>query len=97
VQAIEPRKIAQLTPDETHFGLEKSLAYLSSKNWENTPAQKGQAKIVLLTPNDATENASISPWQEGDIGIVIHSFGGIGGKKGERHRWELSPDILLSE
>ena len=29
VQAIEPRKIAQLTPDETHFGLEKSLAYLS--------------------------------------------------------------------
>ncbi|MEG4118047.1 abortive infection protein [Microcoleus sp. N9_B4] len=84
VQAIEPRKIAQLTPDETHFGLKKSLAYLSSQNWENTPAQKGQAKIVLLTPNDATENASISPWQEGDIGIVIHSFGGIGGKKGER-------------
>jgi len=84
VQAIEPRKIAQLIPDETHFGLEKSLAYLNSKNWENTPAQKGQAKRVLLTPNDATENASISPWQEGDIGIVIHSFGGIGGKKGER-------------
>ncbi|MEG4520350.1 MULTISPECIES: abortive infection protein [unclassified Microcoleus] len=84
VQAIEPRKIAQLTPDETHLGLEKSLAYLSNKNWENTPAQKGQVKRVLLTPNDATENASISPWQEGDIGIVIHSFGGIGGKKGER-------------
>ncbi|WP_242718723.1 abortive infection protein [Microcoleus vaginatus] len=84
VQAIEPRKIAQLTPDETYFGLKKSLAYLSNKNWENTPAQKGQAKRILLTPNDATENASISPWQEGDIGIVLHSFGGIGGKKGER-------------
>ncbi|MEG3908188.1 abortive infection protein [Microcoleus sp. w2-18bC1] len=84
VQAIEPRKIAQLTPDETHLGLKKSLAYLNSKNWENTPAQKGQARRVLLTPNDATENASISPWQEGDIGIVIHSFGGIGGKKGEQ-------------
>ncbi|MEP6521131.1 abortive infection protein [Microcoleus vaginatus DQ-U2] len=84
VQAIEPRKIAQLTPDETHFGLKKSLAYLNYKNWENTPAQKGQAKRVLLTPNEATENDSISPWQEGDIGIVIHSFGGIGGKKGER-------------
>ncbi|MEP6515925.1 abortive infection protein [Microcoleus vaginatus] len=84
VQAIEPRKIAQLTPDETHFGLKKSLSYLNYKNWENTPAQKGQAKRVLLTPNEATENDSISPWQEGDIGIVIHSFGGIGGKKGER-------------
>ncbi|MEG4809748.1 abortive infection protein [Microcoleus sp. F8-D3] len=84
VQAIEPRKIAQLTPDEIHLGLKNSLAYLDNKNWENTPAQKGQAKRVLLTPNDAAENASISPWQEGDIGIVIHTFGGIGGKKGER-------------
>lgn len=84
VQAIEPRKIAQLIPDETHLGLKQSLAYLNSKTWENTPAQKGQAKRVLLTPNDERENASISPWQEGDIGIVIHSFGGIGGKKGER-------------
>ncbi len=83
VQAIEPRKIAQLTADETHFGLKKCLAYLSRENWQNTPAQKGQAKRVLLTPNDATENASISPWQEGDIGIVIHCFGGIGGKGGE--------------
>jgi predicted Abi (CAAX) family protease len=83
VQAIEPRKIAQLIPDETHLGLKNSLTYLSSQNWENTPAQKGQAKRVLLMPNDAAENASISPWKEGDIGIVIHSFGGIGGKKGE--------------
>ncbi len=82
VQAIEPRKIAQLTADETHFGLKKCLAYLNSENWKNTPAQKGQAKIVLLSPNDA-KNAAISPWQEGDIGIVIHCFGGIGGKGGE--------------
>jgi predicted Abi (CAAX) family protease len=83
VQAIEPRKIAQLIPDETHFGLKKSLAYLREENWLNTTAQKGQAKRVLLTPNDARENDSISPWEEGDTGIVIHSFGGIGGKKGE--------------
>ncbi len=83
VQAIEPRKIAQLIPDETHFGLHKSLAYLKDENWSNTAAQKGQAKRVLLVPNEAAQNALISPWEEGDIGIVIHSFGGIGGKKGE--------------
>lgn len=83
VQGIEPRKIAQLIPDETHFGLHKSLAYLKEENWLNTRAQKGQAKRVLLMPNDATENDSISPWVEGDIGIVIHCFGGIGGKGGE--------------
>ncbi|MEG3860734.1 abortive infection protein [Microcoleus sp. herbarium12] len=83
VQAIEPRKIAQLIPDETHFGLKKSLAYLKDDNWLNTAAQKGQAKRVLLAPNDAKENDLISPWKEGDTGIVIHSFGGIGGKKRE--------------
>jgi predicted Abi (CAAX) family protease len=83
VQGIEPRKIAQLIPDETHFGLQKSLAYLKEENWLNTRAQKGQVKRVLLMPNDATENDSTSPWVEGDTGIVIHCFGGIGGKGGE--------------
>lgn len=83
VQAIEPRKIAQLIPDETHFGLKKSRDYLSCKNWKNTAAQKGQANIVLLSPWEEPETAGISPWQEGDTGIVIHCFGGIGGLKAE--------------
>ncbi len=83
VQAIEPRKITRLIPDETRFGLQKSLAYLSNENWQNTRVEKGQAKIVLLSPNEDRKNDRTSPWQEGDIGIVIHCFGGIGGKKAE--------------
>jgi predicted Abi (CAAX) family protease len=84
VQAIEPRKIAKLIPDETYFGLKKSLNYLNSQNWQNTVAQKGQAKIVLLLPHQDQKNDRTSPWQEGDIGIVMHCFGGIGGKKAEK-------------
>lgn len=83
VQSIEPRKITRLIPDETHFGLQKSLAYLTDENWQNTPTQKEQANIVLLSPNEDRKNDRTSPWQEGDIGIVIHCFGGIGGKKAE--------------
>ncbi len=83
IQAIEPRKITRLIPDETRFGLQKSLAYLNDENWQNTPTQKGQAKIVLLSPNEDRKNDRTCPWQEGDIGIVIHCFGGIGGKKAE--------------
>jgi predicted Abi (CAAX) family protease len=83
IQAIEPRKITRLIPDETRFGLQKSLAYLNNENWQNTPTQKGQAKIVLLSPNEDRKNDRTCPWQEGDIGIVIHCFGGIGGKKAE--------------
>ncbi|MEK0179764.1 MAG: abortive infection protein [Oscillatoriales cyanobacterium] len=83
VQAIEPRKITKLIPDETHWGLPKSLDYLNSKNWQNTRQQKGQAKIVLLSSSTEAENDRTSPWEEGDMGIVIHCFGGIGGKKAE--------------
>ncbi len=83
VQAIEPRRITKLIPDETHLGLPKSLAYLNSKNWQNTRQQKGQAKIVLLSSSNEAENDRTSAWEEGDIGIVIHCFGGIGGKKAE--------------
>ncbi len=83
VQAIEPRKITRLIPDATHFGLKKSLAYLTEENWQNTRVEKGQAKIVLLSPNEDIKSDRTSPWQEGDIGIVIHCFGGIGGKKAE--------------
>ncbi|XZN89215.1 MAG: abortive infection protein [Microcoleus sp.] len=83
VQAIEPRKITKLIPDETHWGLPQSLAYLNSKNWQNTRQQKGQAKIVLLSSSNEAENYRTSPWEEGDMGIVIHCFGGIGGKKAE--------------
>lgn len=84
VRAIEPRKITRLIPDETHLGLKKSLNYLYNHNWQNTIAQKGQAKTVLLSPNEGLENNRTSLWQEGDIGIVIHCFGGIGGKKAEK-------------
>ncbi|MCU0547339.1 MAG: abortive infection protein [Oscillatoriaceae cyanobacterium Prado104] len=83
VRAIEPRHVTQLSPDETHFGLKKCLDYINSENWKNTGAQKGTAKVVLLSPNGSADNFPDSVWQEGDIGIVIHCFGGIGGKKGE--------------
>lgn len=84
VRAIEPRQVTHLIPDETHFGLPKCLDYLNNKNWKNTAAQKGTAKIVLLSPHESADNPPASFWQEGDTGIVIHCFGGIGGKKGEK-------------
>ncbi|MGL5065827.1 MAG: abortive infection protein [Microcoleus sp.] len=84
VRSIEPHKVTGLIPDETHFGLTESLDYLNNLNWQNTAAQKGQAKIVLLSPNGYQDKPVVSVWQEGDIGIVMHCFGGIGGTKGEK-------------
>lgn len=82
VQAIAPRAIMRLQPDEVRSGIKAGLSYIRRDNWKNTEAQKGTAKTVLLDPATQRQDA-VSRWQEGDRAIVIHSFGGIGGKKAE--------------
>lgn len=83
VQAIEPRRLLRLTPDRVDWEPEAIIAYLTGQNWDHTPLQKGKVWNVSLGKTDEQGGENPCPWQEGDIGIVIHSFGGIGGKKGE--------------
>ncbi|WP_293122312.1 abortive infection protein [Moorena sp. SIO4G3] len=84
-QGIEPRALMMLEPDQVILGVEEGVTYIKEKNWENTEQQKSTAKTVLLDPLAEQPEAAISRWQEGDRGIVIHLFGGIGGnKKDER-------------
>jgi predicted Abi (CAAX) family protease len=83
VQAIEPLAIRKLQPDEVILGIQPGLAYINQKIWKNTAAQKGNAKIVLLDANAKDKNQALTKWREGDKAIVIHTFGGIGGKKAE--------------
>lgn len=70
-------------PDEVRLGLLACQRYLLWDNWINTPARKGTAKTVLLAPESESEREAISRWKEGDTAIVMHAFGGIGGKKGD--------------
>ena len=83
VQAIEPRGIMRLEPDEVRVGLLAGKYYIKRKIWKNTERQKGTAKTVLLDPIANSKLEAIASWREGDRGIVIHTFGGIGGKKAE--------------
>ena len=83
VQAIEPRGILRLKPDEVRLGLQAGKYYIKRKIWQNTPRQKGTAKIVLLDPVANKKTEAVGKWREGDRAIVIHTFGGIGGKKAE--------------
>lgn len=82
-QAIVPRAVMQLQPNEVRLGLEAAIAYIDRENWLNTAAQKGTAKTVLLDPTANQKQEALSNWQESDRALVIHTFGGIGGKKGE--------------
>lgn len=83
VQAIEPRSLTQLVPDEVHLGKSAARHYIDQLNWQNTEAQKGTAKTVLLDPTASHEHAITTNWQEGDRALVMHIYGGIGGTKGE--------------
>lgn len=82
-QAIAPRAIMQLQSERVYLGLEPAIAYINEENWLNTESQKGTAKTALLAPEAQSAQAAISDWQEGDRAVTIHTFGGIGGKKGE--------------
>jgi len=70
-------------PDEVRLSWLSCQKYLLWDNWINTRAKKGTAKTVLLAAAEKSEREAISRWKEGDIAIVMHAFGGIGGKKGE--------------
>ncbi len=78
-QAIEPRALFRLEPEQVVLGLEAGLKCIKKEIWNNTPKQKGTGKTVLIDPSTLQEEEAISCWQEGDKAVVIHLFGGIGG------------------
>jgi predicted Abi (CAAX) family protease len=82
-QAIEPRALMRLQPDEVRVNRKSAISYIKKELWKDTEGQKGTAKIVLLDPNGQQFNEAVSRWREGDKAIVLHTYGGIGGKKPE--------------
>jgi len=81
VQAIKPRSLVQLRPDQVIAGMGAGLRYLRQENWQEMGDRKGMVQSVLVNP--APEAMDLDDWQEGDPALVIHLFGGIGGANGE--------------
>ena len=82
VQAIAPRRLLRLQPDEIIFGKKAAQNYIKKQSWE-IEGQKGKISSVLLSPKHQEIQAAIEEWQEGDRALLIHVYGGIGGKKRE--------------
>ncbi|MEH2197287.1 CPBP family glutamic-type intramembrane protease [Nostoc sp.] len=79
VNALAPRSLFQIQPRQIITGKELGLNYIQEVNWQNTEKNKGKFNTALLKPVET----SISKWQQGDKAIVLHLFGGIGGRKAE--------------
>ncbi len=75
VTALQPRSLFRLSRAPNITDRDEKLDYLDCQHWENMPAKKGQVKRVTF--NRQPENL-------GDRALVIHSFGGIGGKTGDK-------------
>ena len=84
VQSLKPRALVQLKPEKIELKLQASQHYISQQNWQNTPEKKGSFQSVLIAPDAKSNEQAVNQWKEGDYGLVIHNFGGIGGDNGEK-------------
>ncbi len=87
VQALGPRALFRLQPEEVVFGKKASYRYIRKRSWANIKAQKGDISSVLCVGNNHVSpsaiQTAIDDWKEGDRALLIHVYGGIGGKKAE--------------
>jgi predicted Abi (CAAX) family protease len=83
VQALQPRALFQLKPNQIVMGESDGLRYIDKQNWRTTPQRKGTLQKVLVSPNGSSPDAALAQWQEGDYALLIHLFGGIGGENKE--------------
>ncbi len=83
VQAIAPRTLFQLQPAKVISGLQKTTDYIHNKYWQDTEQKKGQIDSILLNPRNLPDTELINSFSEGDRLLLLHTYGGIGGKKPE--------------
>ena len=83
VRAIAPRALFRLQPAKIISGLQKTTDYIHNKYWQGTKEKKGKIDSILLNPDNLPETELISSYKEGDRLLVLHTYGGIGGKKQE--------------
>ncbi len=79
VQAMQPRSLFQLKPQQTMLGVGKGQEYINFGNWRDTPQRKGTVQSVLADPAAKTPEEAQSTWKVGDRALVMHLFGGRGG------------------
>ncbi len=85
VKAIAPYQLFSLHPDRVITGKKATINYINFHYWDNVAENQGKAYSVQLNPWNKSEKSPVyqSQWQEGDRGLLMHLYGGIGGKKAE--------------
>ncbi|MBE9225357.1 CAAX protease [Phormidium sp. LEGE 05292] len=83
VESLAPRALLELHPQKIIFGRKLGENYIRKGAWADAAKKKGRITSVLLSPRREGMEEAIAQWQENDLALVIHTYGGIGGKKKE--------------
>lgn len=85
VQAIAPRALFQLQPEKVTFGRRSAFNYVRFGAWKNAAEQKSKISSVLCSARHSSDgiSAAVQDWKIGDKALVLHVYGGIGGKNKE--------------
>jgi predicted Abi (CAAX) family protease len=83
VQALKPRSLVQLQPDEVIIGKAPSRNFVAWQSWRRVTTRKGTLQRTLLAPTASEQAVALAEWQIGDRGLLMHLFGGIGGELAE--------------
>lgn len=79
VQAIAPRALFRLQPEAVLCGRKAAYKYIRKRTWADIVEQKGKIASVLCT----SRSYGVDDWQVSDRALVLHVYGGIGGKQKE--------------
>lgn len=83
VRSLAPRSLLRLQPDRVISGKDAGYKYIRQESWANIKDAKGKISSVLLTHPETSNQDAIAEWVEGTKALVLHVYGGIGGKKTE--------------
>ncbi len=83
VQSFAPRALLRLQPDTVICDEPAARRYLKKGCWADGSTLKGRVTSVVLDPSAPNRDTAMAAWQEGDQALLLHVYGGIGGKKRE--------------
>lgn len=79
VQAMQPRSLLQLSPQQVILGYKEGLKYIVFENWKDVESRKGSVQTVLVGSTAKTPEAAQAAWKVGTRFLAIHNYGGRGG------------------
>ncbi|MDJ1181818.1 hypothetical protein [Roseofilum casamattae] len=83
VQALSPYALFTVTPDRMLEGKRQTKRYIDRECWTDLAAKKGTISKVLLVEDPHQSSATNRGLYRGDRLLVLHLYGGIGGKTPE--------------